>query len=263
MPHHRYTALDMPRMTFGFPAGELNQQPASELPQKRAYYQQWMLPVVQSHQPRDLLRVWLREKLPLLLEATLPFSFLVILLPLGLLSSGDARIIPLLGALPMFVFLYALFPYLLPHYILTVAPPVILALLLGLRQLENCLNRWRFAPTVLVLGACVAGMVRGYEGDDIDRSISTIEKKLKEVHAPAVVLFRYHPNDTVHAEPVYNVDTLWPDDAAIVRAHDLGEPRNEQIVRYYWQRLPRRNFYLYDRRDHSLRLLTDNEWQSR
>ena len=50
---------------------------------------------------------------------------------------------------------------------------------------------------------------------------------------PAVILFRYHPGMNFFEEPVYNTDVAWPDDAPIIRAHDLGWPRDRQIVEYY------------------------------
>jgi hypothetical protein len=67
------------------------------------------------------------------------------------------------------------------------------------------------------------------------------------VREEAVVLFRFHPDNSFHAEPVYNIETAWPDDARIIRAHDLGPERNREIFRYYAERQPTRVFYLYDR----------------
>jgi len=61
----------------------------------------------------------------------------------------------------------------------------------------------------------------------------------------AVVLFRYAPNHNWKAEPVYNSDVTWPDDAEVVRAHDLG-PRDAEIVKYYAQRQPDRTFFVWD-----------------
>jgi hypothetical protein len=68
----------------------------------------------------------------------------------------------------------------------------------------------------------------------------------KHVTQPAIVLFRYRKGDNTNEEPVYNVDVAWPDDAAIIRAHDLGE-RNRELFAYYAARQPQRTVYLYDR----------------
>ena len=76
--------------------------------------------------------------------------------------------------------------------------------------------------------------------------LTDINDKLSHLdHTPAVVLFRYRSGNDVHEEPVFDIDAPWPDDAPIVRAHDLGR-RNAEIFRYYAQRQPNRMFYLYD-----------------
>jgi hypothetical protein len=66
------------------------------------------------------------------------------------------------------------------------------------------------------------------------------------VHTPAVVLFTYAPGDPLIEEPVCNNDTAWPDDAPIIRAHDLGA-RNIEIYRYFAAHQPERTFYRFDR----------------
>src|SRR5205823_198629 len=70
------------------------------------------------------------------------------------------------------------------------------------------------------------------------------------VDGPAVVLFRFHPGDNPVEDPVYNDDVIWPDDAPIIRAHDLG-PRNIEIARYYATHQPWRKFYLLDRAENA------------
>ncbi|HSV16193.1 MAG TPA: hypothetical protein VLI90_18165, partial [Tepidisphaeraceae bacterium] len=64
--------------------------------------------------------------------------------------------------------------------------------------------------------------------------------------------FRFHHGNNPHDEPVYNIDVAWPDDARIIRAHDFGLPKDEEIFRYYAQRDPQRVFYIFDRADDSL-----------
>src|SRR5207253_3909846 len=70
------------------------------------------------------------------------------------------------------------------------------------------------------------------------------EEMPQYVEKPAVVLFRYRHGDSLTREPVYNLDVPWPDDAPVIRAHDLG-PRNIEIYRYYARRQPERMFYLF------------------
>src|SRR5207237_9067046 len=68
-----------------------------------------------------------------------------------------------------------------------------------------------------------------------------VHEQLAKIPAPAVVLFRFDSKtDSPHEEPVYNTDVAWPDDAPVIRAHDLGAP-NVEIYRYYLDR----DFYLY------------------
>jgi len=67
-------------------------------------------------------------------------------------------------------------------------------------------------------------------------------------HQPAVVLFRFHPNQNIDDEPVYNSEVIWPDDSPVVKAHDLG-PRNIEVYRYYAGQPDNRYFYLFDEKD--------------
>jgi hypothetical protein len=65
---------------------------------------------------------------------------------------------------------------------------------------------------------------------------------------PAIVLFRFDPaTSNTHVEPVYNSDVAWPDDARVIRAHDLGDAANARLLAYYAAREPGRRVYRYDR----------------
>src|SRR4029079_18707769 len=65
------------------------------------------------------------------------------------------------------------------------------------------------------------------------------------IQTPAIVLFRFTDIDNVHDEPVYNVETANPDNAKIIRAHDLG-PRNIELFNYYATRQPNRHVSVFD-----------------
>ena len=67
-----------------------------------------------------------------------------------------------------------------------------------------------------------------------------------EVQAPALIIFR-DPGGRSQVDPVYNVNTAWPDDAPIVRVHDLGT-RNLHTLEYYASQQPSRKVYLVDRK---------------
>ena len=74
-------------------------------------------------------------------------------------------------------------------------------------------------------------------------------------HKPAIVLVRYSSrNDAWGQEPVYNTDVAWPDDAPVVRAHDLNE-KNIRLFEYYARRQPQRAVYRFDKSDLSITYL--------
>jgi hypothetical protein len=67
----------------------------------------------------------------------------------------------------------------------------------------------------------------------------------------AVILFRYtrpaaNVVEWINREPVYNTDVAWPDDAPVIRAHDLAPERNREIIAYYAKRQPDRFFYRWN-----------------
>src|SRR6185295_8819865 len=114
-------------------------------------------------------------------------------------------------------------------------PGLIFLSLLGLWRLLALWRRDRKIAVpigvlaVLMLCACSFPQLNGFASDAPETdSISRVATKLEIVQKPAVVLFRYDPTSELHTEPVYNTDVAWPDDAPIVRAHDLGS-RNGRI----------------------------------
>src|SRR5947209_18297139 len=97
--------------------------------------------------------------------------------------------------------------------------------------------------------------VRGEAVDPIPvPTIAAAREQLAQIHEPAIVLFTFRAGDNVHEEPVYNVDVANPDDAPIIRAHDLGE-RNGELLRYYAASQPGRRGYRFDRRSRTLQRL--------
>jgi hypothetical protein len=87
----------------------------------------------------------------------------------------------------------------------------------------------------------------------------------RAVSPPAVVMFHFNRDTLIGGktitndpsiEPVFNSSVAWPDDAAIIRAHDLnpnvsivGKPGDldHPLYEYYARIDPKRVFYLYDR----------------
>ena len=82
----------------------------------------------------------------------------------------------------------------------------------------------------------------------VDKALAGIK------HRPAIVLFKYDPERMIHEEPVFNTEAAWPDDAAVIRAHDLGD-ENARLFAYYATRSPGRAVYRYDEKEETLTYL--------
>lgn len=268
-PYTYYLQRDQPRTSFGFHAYDPSLEPESQLPQKRDYYRTFMGRYIREHQPGTFLKVWAQKSLPMLFDATVPARLLIVLVPLGVLGLTDVRRRVLWATLPLFVVGYALNTFFLEHYSAAVVPAVVLSVLLGLHALADAWPRWR--DHMMSAGALVlvtASLLSLYE---LNPLVTALDKpEVRHLHAindetfssptlrfihyvveervqkPSVILFTYRPGVNVIEEPVYNTATAWPDDAPIIRGHDLG-PRNVEIFDYYARRQPDRVFYRFDR----------------
>jgi uncharacterized membrane protein len=217
---------------------------------------------LKSHTLAQLPGLWASTYFPMIADTTLPCRALLVLVPIGLLGLTTLRRWILWVTLPLFVLIYACNPFFLEHYALLVIPAMVLAVLMGARALAGAfpkLEREILAAIVLlILVACVTSFweinrfvaTAGTEVDDETfKSIylKTVDElpNAQDVQKPAVVLFTYHPGSKIPEEPVYNTDVAWPDDAPIIRAHDLG-PANDAIFAYYARTQPNRTFYIFD-----------------
>jgi hypothetical protein len=159
--------------------------------------------------------------------------------------------------LPLFVLVYAINPFLLPWYPLTVVPAVLLMVMASFRLAERL---WpRVAASVSVLSVILPlGLAMGTlpelntrvrdQRSHTESLMHWVYNDLPgKVQQPALVLFTYKSGvDTPHEEPVYNLDVVNIDDAPIIKAHDLGSARDTEIIRYYAERQPNRRVYLCD-----------------
>jgi 4-amino-4-deoxy-L-arabinose transferase-like glycosyltransferase len=251
----RYT----PGVGLGFGTYDHTRRPRTELAQWHAYHDRFTTKYLKAHRADLIHHTWLRDRVPRLMSFTAPSPLLFTLLALGLTSLRGPRL-AFFAALPLYLFVYALFPYFLPHYLMVIAPAIALGIVLGIETLRRTfparasrLNAFLALAIVLLSAASLPGIDRMLRDDNWLAPTLALNARLPElVEQPAVVLFRYHPESSPHEEPVYNVDVASPDDAPIIRAHDFGPARNRALVRYYAERQPERRFYLVDRRTNSI-----------
>ena len=258
-PYVSYLEQSQPGSAFGTrveasPASPLSPsstRPTSSLPQKHVYHQS-LLDTERSLRGVGFV-AWFAERVALMFWFTTPSSSLFVLVPAIVLTRGRTGWTTVMLAVPvLFIAAYALNPFYLGHYSLAIVPCVAGWVLVGAAALTG--SRRGPAPALAVaLGAiCLAALpeVNPGIGDGAQAMpiLSTIEQKLAAIDDPAaVVLFRFHPATSVHEEPVYNSGVAWPDDARVVRAHDLGPARNAELFAYYGAHQPQRTFYLFDR----------------
>jgi hypothetical protein len=253
---------DYPGTTYGFHTYDPSVRPASSLPQKQKSFDIFAVPAIKSHQPSIVFRSWFTRDLPAALQYGLPHPLLICLLPLSVAGLASSRRRVVWVMFPLWVCLYFFYTFSLAYYVLIAVPSLIVSVLIGSRQLEIGGAAVRTAIGVFIACAIVILSVARTppfaQGRDqwMDSSeLRRIDAVLAHLdRSPAVVLFHFPPQGAAHLEPVYNITTPWPDDAEVIRAHDLGD-RNVEIFRYYAQHQPGRAFYRYDRADGSLTFL--------
>jgi hypothetical protein len=264
-PYVRYLRENQPGSAFGSDlsrAHAVAARPASTLPQKQIYYDQFLRDQATPVAPGKL-RLFIDRGVQAV-GLTLPTLALVIVTPAAVLRLRRGWAWVLCVVPPLFVALYTLNPHFLGHYALPLVPAMACWVVAGAAALSQVGARHAPAAparpnawlTVAVAAACAAQLpgLNPRVDDEGYRTplLSAVEQALATVEGPAVVLFRFHPGGNVHEEPVYNSGVAWPDDAAVVRAHDLGPARNAELFAYYGAREPRRTFYLFDRFDGAL-----------
>lgn len=260
-PHQHYSSIFYPSATFGFHDADAATAQPSQLPQKQLYYRDFVLPSIREHNQRGILAAWFEARGPLLLQVTLPSALCAAVLPAGLLGLTTLRRQVVWAMLPVFVILYSFFTFFIDEYAITVAPVMALTALLGIEAISAAWpSRRTFLRASLLLTILVLSILQLPDLNRPALDVPYVPPTMKAVHqalnerveAPAIVLFKFQRGSNPHEEPVYNYQSAWPDDAPIIRAHDLGQAANLELLRYYARRQPHRRVYFYDRGNDSL-----------
>src|SRR5262249_31002620 len=147
---------------------------------------------------------------------------------------------------PTFVLLYSFYAFFLAHYPITAAPAILLNVLAGAHVVSRTWPRaYPILRTFLTASLVMLSITELPECNRVIRDemfdaphLAQIDEAIAQLpHKPAIVLFRFAPSVTSEEEPVYNTDVINPDDAIVIRAHDLGA-RNIELFNYYSTRAP-------------------------
>ena len=232
-----------------------------------AFREEFSKPFTAMKFKESLLRSWEHWRVGLVMNRLLPAAILLLFIPAALLGLCDRRRLALAATLPLMIAAYSYHTYFNEYYFVAVAPAALMLVLLGMRQVETIWPRLRpkvvTMTTFAIIALCVAALPEvTHQPDefwrhDIFPKVNAALAKLD--HTPSVVLFRYDParqaaDHGLDAEPVYNIDVSWPDDAPVIRANDRGED-NLRLYHYYAEHQPQRAFYRYDEATGSVEFL--------
>ncbi|MDB5293219.1 MAG: hypothetical protein JWL69_4460 [Phycisphaerales bacterium] len=260
-PYTLYLHQDQPGSEYGFHPFNPSARPASPLLQKQQYFEKYRLQEIQSHTPENLPGD-LMLRIALTLVGTLPAGILAIMLLVTPFGLRDLRRLVFFAPAPLFLLLYAPNPFFLVHYPVPLIPIIAFSVALSVHVLSR--GRSATAPdphtstffTLIVLAVCIASLpelrrdVRDGTLPAMPLTALVHDQFPSAIQGRAVVLFRFRPADNPVEDPAYNDDVTYPDNAPIIRAHDLG-PRNIEIARYYAAHQPDRHFYLLDRQENA------------
>jgi len=259
-PYQLYLEQSQPGSVFGTGAVATDKPLQSTLPQKQLYYQSLLEMEKQEHAHGRAAA--LLDETSQAVHFDLPSDLLLLLIPVGWLTWGARGRWVFLAGAPVFLLLYQLNPFFLPHYVIPLTAAVAACAAFGITATRNAWPKSREFISVFLTLAVLALTLAGLP--EINPStpstftpmplLGRVQDVLAEIHEPAVVFFRFQAGSDIQEEPVYNWDVAWPDDAPIIRAHDLG-PRDVELGQYYASRQPRRTFYLFNRADGSLKKL--------
>jgi hypothetical protein len=254
-PFDFYNQRDQPGLVYGLRAQQPG-DPLTKLPEKRGYYFGGVVYRIKEHRPGLLWSSFVNERFPATIQNCIPQPMLGAIIPLGLFFCLRRRAWVLAIGLPMFFLLYTPYPIFIQHYVVVAAPAEVFCAVLGIAAFARAWPRARariwtaafiFVTGFMFLRASeVMPMVNAMAfHNGLLQSANQEVAELTAKGQPAVILFHRPPDIIADFEPVYNTDTAWPEDATVIRAHDLGN-QNWQIFQYFATHGPDRAFYRFD-----------------
>jgi Dolichyl-phosphate-mannose-protein mannosyltransferase len=208
--------------------------------------------------------LWTKDRLIEVLQRGLPHPLLWILIPMGAAAAVSRRGVRggiIASGYLIWAIIYAgHFTYFSLYVIPAMAGGIVLVLL-GAEAVRTAWPKAQSYLTVAIYAAIVGLSVTSWpQSNRFSRDMMmayAFDPMLPQITAampkgPAVVLFKFDPSWNVTLEPVYNWQVAWPDDAMVIRAHDLGAVRDVELYRYYAQRMPARDVYRYDMKEGKL-----------
>jgi hypothetical protein len=261
-PAGAYDSLYFQSPGLGFPRADPDFLPPTRLVQFRSFYRKFFWPAMRDYTPSEALwRLW-SQRLPMTAAVMVPSSLLMLLLPVGLLGLTNSRRRAFVAVIPAYLLAMVFYCFFLTHYCALLLGAGITLLLLGWRVIKGTWKKNEMlaaAGPVAIAGLAILGLPEiNRSFDELPNSTPVMQANYQQipraVTAPAIVLFTYNTYwDT--EEPVYNWDVVNPDNARIIRAHDLGDQENKKLFRYYASTQPERMVYRFDRAKMKLQLL--------
>lgn len=240
-----YSNRDFPQTTMGFREFDPAIRPVSKLRQKQDIFDMYVSDVVQDHQPGRIVQQWLSWRGPALVRGTMPYSILLIFLPLGIWLCRNSGRIVVAAVLMMFIVLYTISVVFQIYYPIVVIPSVLLLVLLGINAMPRVRPALLLWVALLAISVLPEANLRTKDRLFEARLMRQVDQWEQNHAAGALVLFRYSRNRNIHEEPVYNAVVAWPDDARIIRANDLG-PENQKLFEYYAKRHSELEVFLFN-----------------
>ncbi len=253
-PFSYYADRDLPGVKLGFHREQAARAPLSSIPQKQVFYREEIAPFLKRHTPAQVLNSWFFGRTVAATGIVFGDRLLLALVPLALLTMRDPRQWAIASILPMWCLLYSFYPLFYLHYLVAVLASVPVVVFAGFAAIRRQFPHVSALATLeLLLPAAISVMVYpqfnaarqdGRLRNDLEPLVRKIES---EIDGRAILLIRWG-GDHAAWESVYNIDVAWPDDARVIRVHDLGDA-NMKLFDYYARREPDRVVYRLDRTD--------------